>query len=167
MSTVVRGFKYLDLIAELVSDISYENTFACGPIRKEEAYRRLDNAIDCGVIFGSSEDYATGTSTEHIVGFVALFRSGNEPQMHRASLWFGVDKLSRGHGHGEALLNSAIDMAKTCNFDVLESRTRASNEASRKLHKKVDMEALCRIPKAVKYGNEYHDDIMYVKDLKA
>lgn len=85
---------------------------------------------------------------------------------HVAEIRFGIKKEYRRLGVTYELAKTLIELAKKqWNIEIVRSSYASDNLASAKLHEKLGFKPTGVIPKGMKYGNKYTDEIIAVKKL--
>lgn len=86
---------------------------------------------------------------------------------HRAGFGITLFQKYTGFGLGHALMERALNCAKSLGYDQIELTVVSTNERAQKLYKKLGFEEYGRLPNANKYDDgTYADDILMVKKLK-
>lgn len=104
---------------------------------------------------------------EELVGIVTLGRESHRHLAHKAQIMgMYVRGDRRGWGIGRALLEKALDLARS----VLEIRqvnvtSNAANGAARKLYESVGFCAFGHEPRSMRIDGEWHDEVLMRLDL--
>jgi len=87
---------------------------------------------------------------------------------HRAMIGIALAKEARGKGIGEALMRATIELTKKRmrGVESIDLFTFGYNKRAQKLYKKLGFVTVGRIPRAVKEGNRYFDELTMVLDLR-
>lgn len=86
---------------------------------------------------------------------------------HRASLSVSVLRSHWGRGVGTALLEAAIDFAKTHGIELVELQVRCDNHRAIALYRKFGFRRLCAYPGFFKLDGRYIDADTMLLDLRA
>lgn len=86
---------------------------------------------------------------------------------HRANLGVAVRRESRGKGIGEALMRRTIELAarRVKGLESVELATFGYNAKAIALYRKLGFEEVARIPRAVKEGRDYFDEVIMRLEL--
>jgi RimJ/RimL family protein N-acetyltransferase len=86
---------------------------------------------------------------------------------HRASIGVALVKDVRGRGLGEALMRKTIEAGskRIKGLECIELSTFAYNERAQSLYKKLGFREFGRIPRAMKEGQQYFDELLMRLEL--
>lgn len=87
---------------------------------------------------------------------------------HRAMIGIALAKEARGKGIGEALMRATIELTKKRmkGVESIDLFTFGYNKRAQKLYKKLGFVTVGRIPRAVKEGDRYFDELIMALDLR-
>jgi ribosomal protein S18 acetylase RimI-like enzyme len=103
-----------------------------------------------------------------VVGQCSIAGLGQAPGAevaHVGELGILVDRRFRGQGVGTALLVAALEAARR-QFETVKLSVFASNEGAQRLYRRVGFVEHGRLPRAIKRGDRYHDEVLMHVDLK-
>jgi L-phenylalanine/L-methionine N-acetyltransferase len=103
-----------------------------------------------------------------IIGSCSIDHSGNpEANMHIGHYGICILQKYTGCGIGTKLTESAIKIAgESMKIEMLQLRVHSKNRIAMNLYKKTGFKYCGKIPKGIKNGNKYQDDIIMYKVLK-
>lgn len=86
---------------------------------------------------------------------------------HRANIGVALRKELRGKGVGEALMRRTMELARRRikGLEAIELATFGYNDRAISLYNKLGFEEVARVPKAVKEGNAYFDEVIMRLEL--
>lgn len=86
---------------------------------------------------------------------------------HRANIGVALRKDARGKGIGEALMRRTMELAarRIKGLEAIELATFGYNDRAISLYKKLGFVEIARIPRAVKEGGEYFDEVLMQLEL--
>ncbi len=87
---------------------------------------------------------------------------------HRAMIGIALSKEARGKGIGEALMGATIELTRKRmkGVESIDLFAFDYNKRAQKLYKKLGFVEVGRIPRAVKEGDRYFDELTMVLDLR-
>lgn len=87
---------------------------------------------------------------------------------HRAMIGIALEKEARGKGIGEALMQAAVALTRKRmkGVESIDLYTFDYNKRAQKLYKKLGFVEVGRIPRGVKEGNRYFDELIMALDLR-
>jgi RimJ/RimL family protein N-acetyltransferase len=98
---------------------------------------------------------------DRIIGNLGCFGKVGEFLKHSAHIGMGINQQFCGAGLGKAMLNYAIDSAKTMGIHRLELTVRAFNQPGIKLYEKCGFELVGRLKDMAFIDGEFHDELYY------
>lgn len=101
-----------------------------------------------------------------VVGSCHMSRLASK-HSHRASIGIALIKDVRGKGLGECLMRRTIEVGskRMKNLECIELSTFAYNERAQSLYKKLGFKEFGRVPRAVKEGDMYFDELLMRLEL--
>lgn len=141
-----------------------ESPSAFGSSYEEEKDRTIEQVQ--AHLAGSSERVFIGALQEDaLVGIVGVGREQGTKERHIAfvrSMY--VAPHARGHGLGRHLLLAALQQASSWNgVEHVTLAVTASNEAAVRLYQSVGFVEVGRMPRALRVGTEYFDELSMVR----
>ncbi len=95
----------------------------------------------------------------------AEVRRGRQGSSHTGEIGIAIGKELRGFGIGRELLEFVIQLAVDKGIEVMTLRYLIGNNAARDLFKKLGFTEAGNIPKLVKRGDAYYDEIIMYRDF--
>jgi RimJ/RimL family protein N-acetyltransferase len=100
-------------------------------------------------------------SEERIIGNLSCLAMGGQFLMHNCRIGMGIEEEFQNLGVGTALLNYAIEIARSKGFSRLELNVRTFNTAGIALYEKIGFQKVGRLQKVAFIDGQYCDEFMY------
>jgi ribosomal protein S18 acetylase RimI-like enzyme len=108
-----------------------------------------------------AENFIVGAFEQRIaLGMVGCYQEVPLKRRHKAWIWgVFVKPAARGRGIARALLQAAIERAKTIDgLDMILLTVSVDQSAPRKLYESLGFRSIGVEPKGIKIGNQHHDE---------
>lgn len=112
------------------------------------------------VVVADLEGRPVGQCTVGPVGGIRRSETG-----HVGELGILVDRRSRGHGVGTALVERALEECRG-RFEQVRLSVFEDNERAKRIYRRAGFRPCGRIPQAIKRGNRYIDEELMILDLR-
>ena len=102
---------------------------------------------------------------DRIVGNLGCFGASSEFLKHSARIGMGIEQAFCGNGLGSAMLDYAIEVARSSKLRRLELTVRTFNHAGIRLYEKSGFERVGLLKGVAFIDGEYHDEYFYQRQL--
>jgi ribosomal protein S18 acetylase RimI-like enzyme len=119
--------------------------------------------------FDHAESFIVGAFEQHTaVGMVGCYQEVPLKRRHKAWIWgVFVKPAARGRGIAKALMQAAIDRAKTIDgLDMVMLTVAVDQPAPRSLYESLGFRSIGVEPKGIKIGNQHHDEEHMVLEFR-
>lgn len=136
---------------------------AFGASWEEEAAHSLawfEDRLDRNVIFGG------GQAAAALTGAVGFYVPDGAKQRHKGTLWgMFIKPEARGTGLGSSLVARVLEHARQT-VEEVRLTVVATNAAAIRLYERVGFERYGLEQRALKIGNDYHDEVLMALSLR-